>query len=291
MTEFFQIALSLPTVVFSAILLVLSLYWGLVILGALDLDLAEFDLDFDVDADLGIETGVDMGGDIGVDADIDVDVDVDVDVDGAAMPSTSLLITLAGALGLGTVPVTVIVTILTLFAWLVSFVSVFYVTPLVGGGLLVSLLLGVASAALSLPPTMVIIKPLKHLFSTQEGPEGGRGLVGTVCVVSTSRVDMGFGRAKVADDGAGLILPIRCEDESNRLTHGSEVVIIDFDSDLNSYMVEAYDVFLGADASEKGSDLADNISRAFDDFEGQREQEVVLAVEHEIVESAPQKES
>src|SRR5690554_7040321 len=108
MNEFFQIALSMPTVVFSALLAVLSLYWGLVVLGALDLDFADFDLDFDVDAGL----------DVGVDAEFEVELGTEADA-GAAR--TSFLAGFASMLGLGTVPVTVVVSISTLFAWLFSF--------------------------------------------------------------------------------------------------------------------------------------------------------------------------
>lgn len=276
MTEFFQIALSLPTVVFSALLVVLSLYWGLVVLGALDLDFADVDLDFDVDTDLGIEMGVDIGSDVDVDA-------------GAEAPSASLLMSAASALGLGVVPVTVVVSIITLFAWLFSFTSVYYLTPLLGDGALAALLLGVGSAALSLIPTVLAVKPLKHLFHTTEGPQGGRALVGTVCVVSTSRVDARFGQATVEDDGAGLILPIRCEDVSNGLTRGSKAVIIDFDSSDNSYMVEPYDVFLGTDRSNKGLELAQNISRAFDESDARAEAEVAEVAAQKIPETMPQK--
>ena len=276
MNEFFQIALSMPTVVFSALLVVLSLYWGLVVLGALDLDFADFDLDFDVDADLGIEMGVDVG--------VDADLEVELGGDAGEAPGGSLLLAVASMLGLGTVPVTVVVSVSTLFAWLISFLAVFFLRAFVGGApTLAALLIGLGSAALSLLPTMLLSKPLKHLFETREGPPGGRALIGTVCVVASSRVDLGFGRGTVEDDGAGLILPIRCDDESNRLSHGSQAIIIDFDSEKNIYMVETYDVLLGKDAPEIAFDLAQNISRAFQDSEASSEQK--------IEEQVPQQES
>lgn len=265
MAEFFQIAFSFPTVVFSAILMVLAAYWTMVILGALDLDFADFDIDFDVDTDLGIEMGVDVG------ADGDFDIDGDVGADGVRW---SVFAALASALGLGTVPVTVILSFLTLCAWLVSFASVYYLMPILGGwSALVAAVLGLGSFAVALAPTIAIMHPLKHLFDPQEGPSGGRGLVGTVCIVSTSRVDRGFGRAKVADDGAGLILPVRCENASNRLTHGSKAVIIDYDSVHNSYMVESYELFLGDDASGKARALSDNIARAADESDRRNAQD------------------
>lgn len=270
MNEFFQIALSMPTVVFSALLVVLSLYWGLVILGAVDLDFVDFDLDIDVDLDLDVE--VEVGGEA------PAEVEPGGDASGAARPSA--LAAFAGMLGLGTVPVTVVISISTLFAWLISFTAVFYLRPIFGDGMLGALLIGLSSAALSLLPTMLLSKPLKHLFETREGPPGGRALIGSVCVVATSRVDESFGRGTLADDGAGLILPIRCDDASNRLTHGSQAIIIDFDGAQNIYMVEAYDVFLGTDASDKAFDLARSISRSFEDAEACGAENSVEQVPH-----------
>lgn len=231
MEEFLQISLSFPTVVFTAILLVLGLYWFLVILGAIDLDFLDFDFDLDVDVD------------VDVDVDLDVDVDVGAGVEGFA---TGFVAGVAAALGIGRVPVTVILSFLMLSAWLISFAAVFYLTPLIGGwSALAAVVFGVGSLIVALPVTMGLMRPLVRFFDTGEEPQGGAALIGQVCMISTSRVDAGFGQATLADGGAGLIVQVRCADAGNGLTRQARALIIDYDPQRHVYVVEPYDDVLG----------------------------------------------
>ena len=93
MEAFFANIFSYPTVFFTVILLVLAVYWLFAILGMVDIDV--------------------------LDLDMDVDADVDVDLEGMT-GLAGLLVTL----GLTGVPVTVVMTLLALLAWLLSYFAV-----------------------------------------------------------------------------------------------------------------------------------------------------------------------
>ena len=68
--ELMRFSFDMVNLPFTVLLLVVMLYWGCVIAGAMDLDF------FDIDAD----AEVDMDADVDVDVDADLDVDHDADV-------------------------------------------------------------------------------------------------------------------------------------------------------------------------------------------------------------------
>jgi hypothetical protein len=235
MQEFLHIALSFPTVLFTAMMIVMVLYWMLVILGALDLDIFELDLDFDID----------------MDGDVDFEVDVDADVDGEVIGGPGLVVTLLGALGLGTVPVTIIASFWVLLSWMLSFSSVYYLAPMLGGlSAIVAIALAVGSFVAAIPLNIVIMQPFIQLFRAPEQTRGGQALIGKMCVVTTGTVSETFGQAKAKDGGAGLVLSVRC-DGGNRLKRGSKALVIDYDEERHAYIVEPYDTLMGHDRAEE----------------------------------------
>lgn len=234
MQEFLQIALAFPTVIFSGMLIGVLLYWTMVIVGAVDIDLLDFDIDIDSDFD------VDLDMDVDVDADVDGDLDVDADA-----PSPGILHTLMAAIGLGTVPVTIIGSIVTLASWFLCFAAVYYLGPVLGTSVFAGLAVVAVSFVLSLPITTVFTHPLKGVFKTHTHT-GGQTLVGKLCKVTSGSVTDTFGQAEVDDGGAGLLVSIRCETEG-ALKRGSRALIIDYDAEQDVYFVEPYDNLLADD--------------------------------------------
>ncbi len=204
MDAFFNNIFTFPTVIFTAGLLVLAVYWVFAVFGLVDLDL--LDLDFDPDLDLEGLTGL-----------------------------AGLLVTL----GLTGVPLTVVLTLLFLVGWLISYFVVHFfffwepgswINYLVGCGVLV------VAGALAIPLTAQLIKPLKPLFKKAYTPPPQKVLIGQRCVVRSSRVDEQFGEATAVLDGASLILKIRASAEA-KLTKGSPVVLIEYRAAENAYWV------------------------------------------------------
>ncbi len=233
MQEFLNLALSFPTIFWSALVGLVLAYWVFVIVGALDLEVLDIHLHLEPDLDF----------------DIDVDVDADVDADLAAS-GISPLAQLAVALGIGKVPVAILLTFFAFSGWMVSYFGMLYLAPLLKFGAVSALILG-ASFALSVPVMGALAHPLKKVF-TMTTRHGGAELIGQTCDVTTGSVDERFGQAKIDDGGAGLLLAVRC-DSGNRLRRRSKALIIDFDADTNIYTVEPYEQFL---ASDHDADLA-----------------------------------
>ena len=121
LTEVFSAANIVPT----GLMILVVMYWLLVILGVVGMDM--FDIDVDVDADLGI------------DADFDVDMDIDGGVEtapgsqlgggSATTGNESFLRVVFDFFFLGDVPIVIIGSFLALFFWITTFVVNHYLNP------------------------------------------------------------------------------------------------------------------------------------------------------------------
>lgn len=191
-------ALDFPAILFGPPLLVVLAYWLFVLVGGAGLDVLE-------------GSG-------------------DVEADSSAVGHGSLL----SSWGLGGVPVTVAVSVLTAIAWFCALV----VTALTDAVWLrttaLPLVLAVAWAA-----TRLLLRPLGRLGAPETGITH-REFVGRTCTVRTGRVGAGFGQAEVAaDDGATSLVQVRAEDPTDaaRLYAGAQALIFDYDAEGGFFRV------------------------------------------------------
>lgn len=227
MDEFVASSLSFPTVVFTVLLGIALVYWVLVILGALGLDALDFD-----DGGHGGEVGHgDAGhGDGG-------------HGDGHDGHSHGLLGSILGALRLDAVPMTIVLSLIFFFGWLLSELSIHYLfggnAYVLGGerNKLLETLLLVAVFVLAVLLTSVAIRPLAPVFRTHSAARRSN-LVGKIVTIDTSRVDAGFGAARAEDGGAGLIVQVRC-DPPNDLVRGARALVVSYDEAREVYEVTA----------------------------------------------------
>ncbi|MHC0432159.1 hypothetical protein ACX6XY_18515 [Streptomyces sp. O3] len=143
-----------------------------------------------------------------------------------------------GAVGLGGVPVTVTVSLLTLFSWFTSLVgSVLLDRWGVSGALATGAACGVLIIAVlvSWRLTRLLSRPLRALFAHEPLPSR-LDFVGRACTIRTSRVDDGFGQAEVAaDDGSTAVVQVRqtardlAAHPANALTFGSTALLYAYD--------------------------------------------------------------
>ncbi len=201
MSEFLTAILAFPTVLFTVPLGVVLVYWLLVLLGALDLEILDFGEVADA-ADAGSADGLGTDGDAGDTGDTGV-----LDV-----------------LGLRGVPTTFALSILIFLAWLLCLAA--SQTLDIEGGLL-----GAGTALLSLglavPCAALAVRPLRRLFHTDRAIEN-RSLVGKVCTVATLRVDERYGQAEIADGGAGLLVQVRSTQPDNGLRRGDQAIVYEY---------------------------------------------------------------
>jgi len=217
MDPFYQNVLSFPTVFFSIILVFCILFWLVAILGFLEISFLDIP-----------EPEFDLGGDTDV-------------------PSTPDAV--AGIilkLGLNGVPFTVIITLITLLGWFISYYIVHLTADYIPGGIiyyLVGLVILVVAIYIAALITAKIIKPLRPLFKSME-QDVEKLVMGQVAIVRTSRVDNNFGEATLEDGGAGLILKIRSSEENN-YKQGDRVVLIEYNKELNVFRVVSEEEFKG----------------------------------------------
>jgi hypothetical protein len=199
-------AFSFPTVLFTVLLMVVMLYWTLVLVGALGMDVLD-----GADGSFDGADGVDLGEGQGV----------------------------AALLGFGAIPASIAMSILVFWAWATSLVGAIYLGPVLGGFLPVWLtslvVLGVA-LGVALLASALSVKPLRPVFHTRFAPRR-RSLLGKTAVVASGRVDPTFGQASMEDGGAGLVLSVFCA-KPNELEKGDPVVLIQFDEQRQAYEVE-----------------------------------------------------
>jgi len=208
MESLFQVASTFPTLTFSIFLGIVVVYWIVGLLGIVDLDL---------------------GG--------DVDVDVDADVGSSAGALTGLFLTF----GLTGVPFTLVISIVILLCWLISFYTQFYLLGWLSDGWLfyvVGLVVNCLTFIVSLPIAAVFIKPLKGMFKSVE-TTSSQGLIGRDAVVATGSVSETFGQAKLFNDGAELLLDVRCSPDVE-LKQGDKVLLIEYHQENHAYIVAPF---------------------------------------------------
>lgn len=203
MDPFYDIVLSFPTVVFTFLLLLTVFYWLLTIVGLV---------------------GVEM---------------LDVGMDGAdSVNSLNVFSGLLFKLGLNGVPVTIVISLIALLGWLISFVVVYFLFPWLPFGWLrflaaVPVLLGTFYLATMV--TATLIRPLRPIFIASN-QEVQKQILGQAAVVRTGEVNRSFGEAYLEDGGAGLIVKVRSyKDEIFK--RGDRVVLLDYVASENIYRV------------------------------------------------------
>lgn len=219
MDQVINAALSFPAVIFTVLMGFMLLFWTTVITGGADP--SAFDPDVDVDVDVHVD-GAEAHG----------DVDADGHYHGGIGSS------LAGFLNLGSVPLSMVASAGVLFGWVSTMMMQLYVQPMlaqmmpaVAAGTVV---LGVSGLA-SMLAAGFATRPFRGAFKIQTF-EAGEKLIDQVCKITSSRVDTEFGEARFEMKGAPLVLSVWCR-RPNKLSKGSEAVIVGYDSKTNIYEV------------------------------------------------------
>lgn len=245
MAEVLSLSLSFPAVIYTALLGVVLVYWLFVIVGAIDLSHgSEGALDgLGGDSLIGAAKGSMEGAAKGLlegsaassleaaDGGEFADGGDGTDVHHGALPA------LLSALGLRSVPVTIVASLLITFSWLVATVLMQLVVRDAAAlrGWLAWLVLVIAPV-LALPLTAIAARPLSPLFAHRRAPAKS-DLLGKTCVVRTGRVTSKFGEALLENGGPGLVVSIRF-DGDHQLKRGDVALLVDWDPHRDSFIVE-----------------------------------------------------
>lgn len=207
MNLFFQNSLAFPSIIFSALLIIISFYWLCAAFGLLDIDL------FNIDSEL------------------------DVDTIGFAGWLTKL--------GLAGIPITIILTFFTFIGWFISYFTNYWIISTIETSF-IHYLVGFAAliiiSFISLNLTAVCLKPIRKKLISRNKPKSVHQLIGKLAIVRSANVAENKGEAVLEDGGAGLILQIRAPEKEN-IKRGDSVVIISYDALTHSYQVVTEDEF------------------------------------------------
>lgn len=202
--DFLHTALSFPTILYSGLLAIVTVYWLFSIIGFLDIDL------------------------------LDTDVELDADSNPSVVSNFLIKFKLDG------VPVTLSLSFIILFSWIICFLIAHYgISQLVEEWVRVLLGIWVIIFApfITAPLVAIIIKPLKPLFKKQN-EQSSKDIIGRTAKVRSAKVTTNFGEAELHDGGAGLILKIRAK-EPNNIQRGDQVFLEKYDAANNTYFVIA----------------------------------------------------
>ncbi|MBT6278169.1 MAG: DUF1449 domain-containing protein [Chromatiales bacterium] len=207
---FYQNITSFPTILFTIVLVLCALFWLIACFGVLDIDF------------LDLNAG---------------------ELSDVSPNALSMLLVHTGLTG---VPVPVILTLVSLVGWVISYVLVYFLYPLIGDSLLQYLVgLPILGAALysGVITTEVVIRPLRKVFRPAN-QVSVLDVIGQTAIVRTSVVTSTFGEAFLHDGGAGLILKVRATSNAKH-TKGDRIVLLEYNESTNHYRVVAEEDFLG----------------------------------------------
>ncbi|GAA6153634.1 DUF1449 domain-containing protein [Pseudoteredinibacter isoporae] len=221
MDPFYQNIASFPTACFTFFLTITVLYWLVAVLGFVDIDILDFDIP---DADASMDINPDNG-----------------------LSTPDVLAGLMLRFGLVGVPVTIIMSLISLFGWLVCYYIVHFLFGVIPDGILrylagIPVLIGSLYVAVMI--TAILIKPLRPLFQKAQ-QQTVKHVLGQTAIVRTSKVDKDFGEVVLEDGGAGLILKARATGDAV-YSKGDRVVLLEHLTESNLYRVVSEDEFSGS---------------------------------------------
>lgn len=219
MSAFLQYAFGFPTFIFGALLALMLLYWLVALVGLVETDAIDHWVLFDgSDHAHGVEH------------------------------SASALAGLLLKVGLGGIPLTVILTVLFLLAWLASYLLC-HLVPMPQGWTWINVLTGsvVAAAALVLGfvATVLVLRPLRGVVNKIAPAEEPKVLLGRSGMVRSAVVNATQGYGSVDDGGGGLNLQLRSPERE--LARGTEVVLIEYLPEQGAWRVVSKAEFYGGE--------------------------------------------
>lgn len=195
-----------PTIVFTSLVMFVTLYWVVSLLGMADMDsvdIAETDGDFSTSFSTGFLTGLML------------------------------------KFGLYGVPLIIILTLISLIGWLLSYLYTSFLHQYFDSGLLYYLF-GTGALIFVLVVSMwltgIIIAPIRKNIAKIPKRNASNN-IGKIAIVRTLNVTDKHGEAELNDGGAGLILKIRTDINDNLLTQGDKVRLVEYLEEANTYRV------------------------------------------------------
>lgn len=194
--------------------------------GLIDMDTVDVDLDTEADLDL----------DAGMEADVDSDLEADVDKD---ISGASAGMAIAKFFYLGDVPLMILLTIISFSMWITSIVLNHELNADLNRTM--SLLLLIPNLILAMFVLKIVGKPIAKVFqSINKDLRSERPMLGMPCLVTTSKVTETFGQAKLETETSPILFNAITK-EGEVLSKGDQAVILEFIKEKNTYIITAFE--------------------------------------------------
>lgn len=197
-----------PTIVFTGLVMFVTLYWVVSLLGMADMD--------SVDA---VETGSDAAV--------------------SDLSSTGFFTGLMLKFGLYGVPLVIILSLVSLIGWLLSYLYTSFLHQNFDSGVLYYVF-GTGALIFVLVVSMwltgMIISPIRKNIARIPKRNSANN-VGKIAIVRTLSVTDKHGEAELNDGGAGLILKVRSDNSTSLLKKGDRVMLVAYLEETNTYRV------------------------------------------------------
>jgi len=206
MIQVYEAAFSTVNIVPSFLLLLCLLYWLIVILGMIDMNVLDFD----------VETP-------------------EADVDGEI--SIAWMNNVLSFFNIGKVPFMVFLTFFSLSLWVVSIMLNYYVNYT--NAVWFSVLLLIPNFLGSLFVAKFTTYPFVKMFAKLENDADNiKNAIGKECIITLPTGPEKIGQAEINKEGT--VLKINVISEEMTLQKGEKALVIDFRKEKNLYLVEAY---------------------------------------------------
>jgi len=218
MDPFYQNITSFPTLFFTFLLAITTAYWLVAVLGIVDLDILDLDI-----------------------PESDASTDIKNDTNSGANALAGFLL----KLGLNGVPLTVVISFLALFGWLICYFAVYFIFPFIPDGFLeyiVGVPILISSLYFAILITAQVIKPLKPFFDNMY-KNTVKNVLGQTVIVRSLRLDSNFGEVFLEDGGAGLIFKARTINNET-FKKGDRVVLLEYIKEKHIYRIISEREFL-----------------------------------------------
>lgn len=197
-----------PTIVFTGLVMFVTLYWVVSLLGMADMD------------------SVDVG-ESGSDAAV------------SDLSSTGFFTGLMLKFGLYGVPLVIILSLISLIGWLLSYLYTSFLHQNFDSGVLYYVF-GTGALIFVLVVSMwltgMIISPIRKNIARIPKRNSANN-VGKIAIVRTLSVTDKHGEAELNDGGAGLILKVRSDNSTSLLKKGDRVMLVTYLEETNTYRV------------------------------------------------------
>ncbi|MCG3842130.1 DUF1449 domain-containing protein [Psychrobacter sp. Ps1] len=201
-----------PTIVFTGLVMFVTLYWVVSLLGMADMD------------------SVDVG-ESGSDAAV------------SDLSSTGFFTGLMLKFGLYGVPLVIILSLVSLIGWLLSYLYTSFLHQNFDSGVLYYVF-GTGALIFVLVVSMwltgMIISPIRKNIARIPKRNSANN-VGKIAIVRTLSVTDKHGEAELNDGGAGLILKVRSDNSTSLLKKGDRVMLVAYLEEKNTYQVARID--------------------------------------------------